>query len=136
MKKLTIIRGVSGSGKTTVAREFAKGVSGICLAADDYFYDMYGGYHFDVDQLGAAHKWCQEECERAMKSSYIDNVIIHNTNTSEKELKPYLELAEEFNFKVISLIVENRHGGESVHDVPEETLVRQEARLRNSIKLR
>jgi hypothetical protein len=34
------------------------------------------------------------------------------------------------------LIVENRHGNKSVHDVPNETLDRMEVRLKGSIKLK
>jgi hypothetical protein len=56
--------------------------------------------------------------------------------TSEKELAPYIELAQKYGYQIISLIVENRHGNKSVHDVPDETLDRMEVRLKGSIKLR
>jgi hypothetical protein len=60
--------------------------------------------------------------------------VVSNTLTTEKELKPYYELAEKYNYTVFSLIVENRHGGTNVHNVPEETLDKMEKRF--SIKLR
>ena len=50
------------------------------------------------------------------------NVIVSNTSTTEKELKPYLALAEEYGYAVTSIIVENRHGGQSIHNVPQETI--------------
>jgi len=34
----------------------------------------------------------------------------------------YFNLAKELNYRVISLIVENRHGNQSIHDVPQDTL--------------
>ena len=36
---------------------------------------------------------------------------------------------------VVSLIVENRHGSDSIHSVPQETRDVQERRLRNSLQL-
>jgi hypothetical protein len=63
-------------------------------------------------------------------------VVVSNTLTSEKELKPYIELAEKYGYQIVSLIVENRHGNKSIHDVPDETLERMEVRLKGSIKLR
>lgn len=40
------------------------------------------------------------------------------------------------DYTVFPLIVENRHGNTNVHNVPEETLINQERKLRNNIKLR
>ena len=48
-------------------------------------------------------------------------------------MKPYYELAEKYGYAVFSLIVENRHGGKNVHNVPEETL--EKMRNRFEIKL-
>lgn len=62
-------------------------------------------------------------------------IIVSNTTTTEKELKPYIDLAEEYGYKVVSLIVENRHGNDSIHNVPQEIRDSQENRLRNSLKL-
>ena len=61
------------------------------------------------------------------------NIVVSNTFTTEKELQPYLELAMKYDYKVVSLIVENRHGSQSIHNVPEETLVKMKNRF--SIKL-
>lgn len=65
----------------------------------------------------------------------IDKIIIANTMTSEKELKPYYDLATQFGYKVFSFVLENRHGGVNVHNVPEETLEKMKNRLINSIEL-
>jgi hypothetical protein len=49
-------------------------------------------------------------------------------------MKPYYKMAEEFGYTVFSIIVENRHGGENVHNVPEATLEAMEKRF--DVKLR
>jgi hypothetical protein len=37
-------------------------------------------------------------------------------------MEDYLKLAEKYEYKVVSLIIENRHGGQNVHGVPEDKL--------------
>jgi hypothetical protein len=81
-----------------------------------------------------AHQWCKGAVKESMKQLY-KNIVVHNTNTTEKEIKPYIDLADKFDYKVVSLIVENLHGGDSVHNVPQEVRDNQEKRLRNSLKL-
>jgi predicted kinase len=130
MKKvLYILRGLPGAGKSTLA----KSLSSIFCEADEYFMKD-GKYLFDASKLGEAHEWCRLEVERAMKWDYT--AVVSNTFTTEKELKPYYELAEKYGYKVVCLIIENRHGGINTHGVPSETLNRMEVKLKNSIKLR
>jgi predicted kinase len=134
MKTLTILRGCSGSGKSSFAKYIASmsdSYTGI-IAADDFFLKD-GEYKFDANKLGQAHQDCLNRVESHMKNE--DDIIIHNTNTSLKEINPYLELAIKYNYKIFSIIIENRHGGQNIHGVPTETLQKQEQRLRNSIKL-
>jgi hypothetical protein len=61
-------------------------------------------------------------------------VIVSNTFTQEWEMKPYYEMAEEYGYRVYSLIVENRHSGVNEHGVPDETLEKMENRFQ--LKLR
>ena len=63
----------------------------------------------------------------------IPVIFVSNTFTTEKEMKPDLEMAEKNNYQIVSLVVENRHGNESVHNVPEETMTKM--RNRFSLKL-
>jgi hypothetical protein len=48
-------------------------------------------------------------------------------------MEDYYDLAKRYGYKVTSVIVENRHGGESIHSVPDATLGNM--RNRFSIKL-
>lgn len=130
MKPLYLIRGLPGSGKSTFAKELASGMLAEWLEADDYF-QTESGYVFDATKLHAAHKQCLQFTEDAMVESWP--IIVSNTFTTEKELKPYLALAEEYGYTVTSLIVEGRHGNPSVHGVPTETM--DKMRKRFSVKL-
>jgi predicted kinase len=122
---LIILRGLPGSGKSSFANYM---FSNNIFEADKYFYDEDGTYNFDVTKLHTAHKWCQHQVEHAMednlesKGQYCNEIVVSNTSTTEKELEPYLKLAEKYDYKVVSLIVENRHGNKSVHNVPDETM--------------
>lgn len=49
-------------------------------------------------------------------------IIVSNTFTQEWEMEAYYDLAKQWNYRVTSLIVENRHGGKNVHGVPEDKI--------------
>lgn len=117
MKELILLRGLPGSGKTTLAYLF--GV--IPLSADDYFYDEDGNYNFNQRDLPKAHKWCRVITEIKMRYG-VEKIVLANTFTQEWEFKDYYELAEQYGYRVHSLIVENRHGNKSIHNVPDATL--------------
>ena len=95
--------------------------------ADQFFEDK----EWSRDLLGQAHTECFNKTKEALKRGMI--VAVANTFTTEKELRQYLNLAEELNVPVTSIIVENRHGNKSIHNVPEETLIKMKNRF--SVKL-
>jgi predicted kinase len=126
MKELFLLRGLPGSGKTTLAKSIA-GSKGWIKEADMYFVDSEGNYNFKPSQIKDAHAWCQEEVEFLMK--YEHRVIVSNTFTQEWEMQSYFDLAQKYGYRVYSLIVENRHEGVNEHGVPEEKLVQMKNRF-------
>lgn len=120
-KKLYIVRGLPGSGKTT----FAKTLGGVHFEADQYFM-VDGEYKFDVTKLKNAHSWCQTQVSNAMLLNYTANInstiVVSNTFTQEWEMTPYVEMANEWGYTVFTIIVENRHGGKNIHGVPDDKL--------------
>ena len=133
MPLVFIVRGVSGSGKSTVAEILSQLPKTVVVSADNYFLDINGVYNFDASNLGQAHQYCFEMFKMELLSG--NDVVVDNTNTTQAEMGKYLEYAEERGHGVISLVVENRHGNDSVHNVPLEVRKKQEARLLKSIKL-
>jgi predicted kinase len=122
---LFLVRGLPGSGKTSFAsaiwNEYA-----VC-EADKFFYDKEGNYNFDPSKLKEAHTWCKNQVETRMidhrnNQQYYPEIAVSNTFTQEWEMEDYFKLAEKYGYKVVSLIIENRHGGQNVHGVPEDKL--------------
>jgi predicted kinase len=124
-KILTLVRGLPGSGKSTFANTITNEFS-VC-EADKFFYDKEGNYNFDTNKLSQAHTWCKEQVEIRMKDNQINeqfypHIVVSNTFTKEWEMNEYFELAKQYGYMVFTIIVENRHGSKSVHNVPEATM--------------
>jgi predicted kinase len=119
MKTVIILRGLPGAGKTTLAETIMIGREAVHCEADQYFTQPDGTYQFNSEKLFDAHEQCRKKFHEAIERS-VELVIVSNTSTMEWEMAGYLELAEQFGYRVFSLIVENRHGGKNVHDCPEE----------------
>lgn len=131
---LYIIRGCSGSGKSTFAKELSAAMSGLRIEADMFMYDEDGNYDWQASKLKAAHAWVYSTLLHHMKTAKSP-LIVSDTNVKHRDLQIYLDLASENHYRVVSLVVENRHGNKSVHDVPDKTMRRQESALRQSLKL-
>jgi len=135
-KNIYLVRGCPGSGKTTLAETLATPLGAPVYSADHYFEtivdDAVIDYKFDMSKIGAAHAQCQEKTEKAMELEF-PNIFVANTFTREKEMKVYFELAEKYGYRLFSLIVENRHGGKDIHNVPETSL--EAMKMRFNVKL-
>ena len=133
MKELILLRGLPGSGKSTLA----KSLGGIHIEADMYFIEN-GEYKFDGSKIKLAHNYCQSQTKAWMSTDgtqvNVDKIIVSNTFTQEWEMTPYYEMAEKFGYRVHSLIVENRHGGQNEHGVPEKKLEQMENRFEVKLK--
>lgn len=127
---LILLRGLPGSGKSTLGDVILMwpGNTPDVLSADNFFTDDKGNYNFDPTKLKEAHNDCQLKCAERMKLE-ISRIVIANTFTQEWEMKPYFDMAERYNYRVHSLIVENRHEGKNVHNVPDDKLQQMKERF-------
>ena len=137
-KMLYIVRGIPGSGKSTFAKKIV-GHDFLVCEADKYFIDKETGeYKFDFSKIKDAHKFCQDTVETYMKDSLVNDqfyreIAVANTFTQEWEMEPYFKLAKEYGYTVFTIVVENRHGGTNVHNVPEDKI--EQMKNRFEIKL-
>ncbi len=120
MKKLILLRGLPGNGKSTFAKSLVN--KDYCHKETDmYFVDGDGNYKFEPSKIKDAHAWCKEEVEFLMKYEHSP-IVVSNTFTQEWEMNDYYKMAEELGYMVFSIIVENRHGGKNIHGVPDDKL--------------
>lgn len=129
MKKLMMLIGIPGAGKSTLANkiksedpEFAD--ANIWEA--DMFFMKNGEYKFNHNILGAAHFWCQKSVENDMKAG--KNVIVSNTNLTPKERRPYIKLAKNYGYEVE--VRECNGGFKNIHGVPEDSLERMRKKFK------
>ena len=128
---LYLIRGIPGSGKSSFAMQlFNTGIIQHIFEADDYMHEG-GLYVFKPEKLSYSHRMCQSNTVQSLIEGR--SVAVSNTSTTEKEVETYRKIAEECNANFVSLIVENRHNGVNIHNVPEDKI--QQMKQRFSIKL-
>jgi predicted kinase len=121
---LTIIRGPSGTGKSTIARHL-DGIEQDNWFEADMFFVRNGHYEFDAKRLGQAHKWCQDNIRKLLESG--SNAIVSNTTITSQELDAYLEIAKATKVKIIRTpgpwnISDLRN--RNIHCVPSKSLER------------
>jgi predicted kinase len=132
MKKLILLRGLPGSGKSTFAKSISNESTG--HIESDMFFVKDGEYKFDGSKIKDAHNWCQDVVEHWMSSNEFETIIVSNTFTQEWEMKPYMDMAKEWEYQIFSIILENRHGGVNQHGVPDEKLQQMNDRFEIKIK--
>lgn len=134
MKTLYLLRGVPGSGKSTLAALLTSLIpdgKAASVSADDFMFA--NGQAFDHERLTSCHDSCLDKVVYLMENG-VENIFLHNTMTREWEFDKYVFHAKRLGYQVFSTIVENRHGGDSVHDMPKDAYQRYEDRF--EIRLR
>jgi predicted kinase len=117
MKRLIIMQGCSGSGKSFVANmikgywdslyfegfEEADDTTLTVCSTDDFFM-VDGKYKFDQSKLHANHQKCQAKAENAMILGH-EVVIVDNTNCKQWEADPYILMGKKHGYdtQVISV---------------------------------
>ena len=114
VKTLTLIRGLPGSGKSTMAKSMCAHNQAKHCEADQYFVKQ-GVYRFDASLLPTAHKDCLSRADMWMQSCF--DVVVSNTFTKSWEMQPYLDLAEKHGYRVNITVATGDYG--NVHGVPD-----------------
>ncbi len=122
-KVLYLMRGLPGSGKTTLARTLSNNI----FATDDFFLHE-GKYVFVLEKADEAHEWNRRRVREALASG-VSPVVVDNTNIRAWELKPYVEMGMIFGYDTVLVEPESPHkwdveelARKSQHGVPKEVI--------------
>lgn len=124
MAKLIIIRGIPGSGKSTMAKKMvAEGQADTHWETDMFFLNEKGEYIFNRNELSNAHIKCQEKVRQDLE--YNRRVIVSNTFVKKWEMQPYIDMAKELDVSLEILTVKGEF--QNTHGVPEEVIARMKS---------
>ena len=128
-KTLYIIRGLPGSGKSTLGEKLADsyvdyhpefgGPKCHSYAADDWFTDKDGNYNFVPDELPQAHEDCRARVMGAMMG-VAENIAVCNTFSQFWEAEPYVKLCKLHGYTPVILECQNQFG--NIHGCPQEKI--------------
>lgn len=96
MKKITLIRGLPGSGKTTFAKKMCEDLNaegGNCTWLESSMYVTETGIRFESPkQVRIISDWLYEKVSDAIKT--YDNVIIARVASDERDIRKFEDIAK------------------------------------------
>ena len=126
MTALYLIRGVPGSGKTTLGNRLKEaGLVDYVCSADDYMVGPDGKYLFDGSRLRECHKRCRISTRNRLSEG--GSVAVCNTFTRRWEMQSYIDMADDLNCTLYVIRCEGDYG--NIHGVPEEKVAEMRARF-------
>lgn len=143
-KLLIIMRGLPGTGKSTIARnifDYQDQFPDVSLpidvenpeivSADSYMVNAKGEFEYDASKLDANHAICFARAIALLSKDRYPLVIVDNTNMTRHEISPYYLLGQATGYRILILHAQppNLYGGEAeflaernVHGVPEDAI--------------
>lgn len=125
-----IMRGIPGSGKSTIAAGL-----GLVISADDHFM-VEGEYRFDPTRIAEAHASCFRRAVLLAQGAKKAPFVIDNTNCTNIEVAPYVLLAQAYGWKhqIVAIQTESAYVADicarrNTHGVPIERVTAMHALL-------
>lgn len=117
MQELVLIRGLPGSGKTTLAK---KEYPDHTLVEADIWRMTKNGYAYDADDNKRAHDWCFLEAERQLRLGR--DIVVTGIYVTRIGVMGYKTLAAKYNAAFVVREVKGKHKSE--HGVPKSEMER------------
>lgn len=122
--RLLIVRGIPGSGKTTLAKKIAENLNACHFENDTFFTDEQGNYHFDINYHQQAKDECLEKTKEALLAGKI--VVVSNTFIKKSEMEPYIKFCDE-NGDLNYAVIEMELRFDNTHNIPQSIVNQKEA---------
>ena len=113
---IILIRGLPGSGKSSLALLLSENGKYPVYSVDDYFTDENGNYNFEHLKNHLAYDECKKNVLKEIQNK-TEKIFVDNTFTLDWEMEPYFKLAKENNYQIFVLTTENYHSGVNVHGI-------------------
>lgn len=138
MKKVKVLIGLPGSGKSTKTRQLVEALSeeySSAVHSTDSYFIKDGEYRFDPKKLGYFHKLNLEAFKKSLDSN-VNLIIVDNTNIKARDRRPYIDSAHSRGYDVECIVI-----GEfteefakicaerNTHGVPLESILRMASRI-------
>lgn len=104
-----MMRGLPGSGKSTMARtiairHFEQGGKSVAICSTDDYHMVDGQYVFQPNNLGRFHTCNQLKVWDFMNRG-VEIVIVDNTNIKRKDMKTYIQDASHTGYEIVEEII-------------------------------
>lgn len=135
MRRVIILQGVSGSGKTTYARKLCRDFEDdvpVIVSADHYFTDPEGRYRFNPSKLDQAHGQCFRRFIEAMQLGSASLIIVDNTNAKVSDIAPYMQGAVAYGYSAEihrMICPPDVAAARNIHNVPAAKVVHMAGRI-------
>jgi predicted kinase len=125
-KKLIILRGLPGSGKSDIAKKLVG--NGVIHSTDNYLIKN-GVYEFDNENIAKYHYYNLMDSIRSMKKG-VSPIIIDNTNITVSSCINYVEQGKMYGYEIVIIEPDTPWAFDveelvkrNSHDVPKDRII-------------